>query len=57
MINDTYDSMAVHVLAHLALANVRKRLWDESDIAEWLSDMPEPLQERVRDRLGDLKRN
>ncbi len=42
------------MLAHLALANVRKRLWDESDIAEWLSDMPEPLQERVKDRLGEL---
>lgn len=52
--NDTTNSMAVHVLAHSAIANLRNRKWRRADVDMWLNDIKEPTQQKVRDKINEV---
>ena len=46
--------MAVHVLAHLAIKNLKNRVWEEEDVEHWLQDMSDILQQSVTDKINDV---
>lgn len=53
-VNDTSNSMAVHVLAYAAIANLKAKRWRRDDVEAWLQGMSEPLQQQVRDKLNEI---
>lgn len=52
--NDTSNSMAIHQLAHSAIANLRNRKWRRDDVEAWLQGMDEPTQKQVRDKMNEV---
>lgn len=53
-LNDTSNSMAVHVLAHSAIANLKSRKWRLDDVEAWLQGIAEPTQQKVRDKMNEV---
>lgn len=53
-LNDTSNSMAVNVLAHSAIANLKSRKWRRDDAEAWLQGMDEPTQQAVRDKMNEV---
>lgn len=53
-LNDTSNSMAIHMLAHSAIANLRNRKWQRDDVEAWLKGIAEPLQQQVRDKMNEV---
>jgi len=53
-INACADSMAVHVLAHLALKNLKRRVWTREEVEQWLQAMDGETQQVVRDTLNEI---
>ena len=52
--NDTSNSMAIHVISYGAIANLKAKRWRRADVEEWLQGMSEPLQQQaVRDKLNE----
>lgn len=45
--------MAVHVLAHLALKNLKRRVWTREEVEAWLKGMDGETQQAVRDKMND----
>lgn len=52
--NDTSNSMAVHVLAHLALKNLKCWVWTRDDVERWLRGMDDETQQAVRDKMNEV---
>jgi hypothetical protein len=46
--------MAVHVLAHLALKNLKRRVWTREEVEQWLQAMDGETQQVVRDTLNEI---
>jgi hypothetical protein len=55
-INEKLDSMAVHVLAHLAIKNLHRRVWTRDDVESWLLGMDGETQQQVRDKMNEVLR-
>jgi predicted aldo/keto reductase-like oxidoreductase len=53
-INDKQDSMAVHVLAHLAIKNLKRWVWSHDDVESWLLGMDRETQQQVRDKMNEV---
>jgi hypothetical protein len=53
-INDTSNSMAIHVIAYAAIANLKAKRWRRVDAEEWLQGIEEPTQQEVRDKLNEV---
>lgn len=53
-VNDTTDSMAIHVIAYAAIANLKAKRWRRADVEEWLQGIKEPTQQQVRDKLNEV---
>lgn len=52
--NDTSNSMAIHVIAYGAIANLKAKRWRRADVEEWLQGIEEPTQQAVRDKLNEV---
>jgi len=55
-INELKDSMAVHVLVHLAIKNLKRWVWAREDVESWLLGMDAETQQEVRDKMNDVLR-
>lgn len=53
-VNDTTNSMAIHMLAYSAIANLKNRKWRRADVEEWLAGIEEPTQQQVRDKMNEV---
>lgn len=53
-LNDTSNSMAVHVLAYAAIANLKSRKWRRDDAEAWLQGIAEPTQQKIRDKMNEV---
>lgn len=51
--NDTSNSMAIHVIAYAAIANLKAKRWRRDDVEAWLQGIEEPTQQAVRDKLNE----
>lgn len=54
-LNDTSNSMAVHVLAHSAIANLKSRKWGRDEVEAWLQGIAEPTQHKVRNKMNEIR--
>lgn len=52
-VNDTSNSMAIHVIAYAAIANLKAKRWRRDDVEAWLQGIEEPTQQAVRDKLNE----
>lgn len=52
--NDTSNSMAIHVIAYAAIANLKARRWRRADVEDWLKSIEKPTQQQVRDKLNEI---
>ncbi len=53
-VNDTSNSMAIHVIAYAAIANLKAKRWRRDDVEAWLQGIEEPTQQAVRDKLNEI---
>lgn len=53
-VNEKRDSMAVHVLAHLAIKNLKRWVWTREEVETWLLGMDEETQQAVRDKMNEV---
>lgn len=53
-VNDTSNSMAIHVIAYGAIANLKAKRWRRDDVEAWLQGIEEPTQQAVRDKLNEV---
>lgn len=57
MINDTTNSMAYLVLAHLYAREINANRLSKGKAWEMLKDLPEPLKTRVAEKMKTLVRS
>lgn len=53
-VNDTSNSMAIHVIAYAAIANLKAKRWRRDDVEAWLQGIEEPTQQAVRDKMNEI---
>lgn len=53
-VNDTTESMAIHVIAYAAIANLKAKRWRRVDVEEWLKSIKDPTQQQVRDKMNEV---
>lgn len=53
-LNDTSNSMAVHVIAHLAIANLKSHKWQREEVEAWLLGMDAETEQAVRDKMNTI---
>jgi hypothetical protein len=46
--------MAVHVLAHLAIKNLKRWVWTREEVESWLLGMDAETQQAVRDKMNQV---
>jgi hypothetical protein len=46
--------MAVHVLAHLAIANLKSHKWQREEVEAWLLGMDAETEQAVRDKMNTI---
>lgn len=54
LVNDTSNSMAIHMLAYAAIANLKAKRWRREDVEQWLQGMDSETQQAVRDTLNTI---
>ncbi len=53
-VNEKLDSMAIHVLAHLAIKNLKRWVWTREEVETWLVGMDAETQQAVRDKMNEV---
>jgi hypothetical protein len=53
-LNEKRESMAVHVLSHLAIKNLKRWVWTREEVEAWLLGMDEETQQQVRDKMNEV---
>jgi predicted aldo/keto reductase-like oxidoreductase len=53
-VNELQNSMAVHVLAHLAIKNLKRWVWTREEVESWLLGMDRETQQQVRDKMNEV---
>jgi hypothetical protein len=56
-VNEKQESMAVHVLAHLAIKNLHRRVWTREDVEAWLLGMDGESEKNVRNKMNSILKN
>jgi hypothetical protein len=46
--------MAVHVLAHFAIKNLKRWVWTREEVESWLLGMDAETQQAVRDKMNQV---